>query len=69
MIEKSTEGEYRFWMRVINEFLPCGLVYIRLSGALVFDTLYKSMIYMAVFGLGTCPIMIGIYLFPKFNLG
>ena len=58
-----------FWMGVINGFLPCGLVYIALSGALVYETPQKSFIYMAVFGLGTCPVMVGCYLFPKLNLG
>ncbi len=48
---------------------PCGLVYIALSGALVYNSPDQSLIYMAIFGLGTCPVMIGYYLFPKLNLG
>ena len=56
-------------MGVINGLLPCGLVYIALTGALVYDTPQKSLIYMVIFGLGTCPVMIGCYLFPQLNLG
>ena len=58
-----------FWMGAINGLLPCGLVYIALSGALVYDNPQNSLIYMILFGLGTCPVMIGCYLFPKLNIG
>ena len=58
-----------FGMGVINGLLPCGFVYIALSGALVYETPQKGFIYMILFGLGTCPVMIGCYLFPKLNLG
>lgn len=58
-----------FWMGVINGLLPCGLVYIALSGALVYETPRNSLIYMILFGLGTFPVMIGCYLFPQLNLG
>lgn len=42
---------------LINGFLPCGLVYVALTGALATGNLTHSMLYMALFGLGTIPLM------------
>lgn len=42
----------------LNAFLPCGLVYFALVGALATGDLAQGVLYMAVFGLGTLPMMI-----------
>lgn len=42
---------------VLNGFLPCGLVYIALTGALVLGDLSQSTLYMLLFGLGTVPAL------------
>ena len=42
----------------LNGFLPCGLVYTALFGALAMGNLWDSMGYMTTFGLGTIPLML-----------
>jgi uncharacterized protein len=45
---------------ILNGFLPCGLVYIAIAGAIVSSEVYTGAIYMAIFGLGTIPVMLGL---------
>lgn len=47
---------------LVNGFLPCGMVYIALVGALSLSNLWGSIGFMLFFGLGTFPAMIGITL-------
>lgn len=42
----------------INGFLPCGLVYIALVGALLSNSVINSVLCMLMFGLGTSPSLI-----------
>ncbi|GGG35474.1 membrane protein [Croceivirga lutea] len=42
---------------VLNGFLPCGLVYMALLGAIAMGNAVSGSLYMAVFGLGTIPLM------------
>jgi len=46
----------------LNGFLPCGLVYVALGGALLVSTAWDGSIFMALFGLGTMPMLLAIYL-------
>lgn len=46
-----------FTIGVFNGFLPCGLVYVALFGALTMSTWFQSVVYMMLFGLGTIPMM------------
>ncbi len=41
----------------LNGFLPCGLVYMGVFGAISQNSLWQSALYMALFGLGTIPLM------------
>jgi sulfite exporter TauE/SafE len=41
----------------LNGLLPCGLVYIALTGAFATTTLEEGTLYMTAFGLGTLPLM------------
>lgn len=41
----------------LNGFLPCGLVYMALFAALASGNAASGSLYMAVFGLGTIPLM------------
>ena len=41
----------------LNGFLPCGLVYMALFGALASGDALQGSLYMAVFGIGTIPLM------------
>jgi sulfite exporter TauE/SafE len=47
---------------LMNGFLPCGLVYIALAGALISTSPVNGALYMLVFGLGTIPALLIISL-------
>lgn len=46
-----------FLIGVFNGFLPCGFVYLALAGAITTGTPADGALYMALFGLGTFPLM------------
>jgi len=50
---------------MLNGLLPCGLVYVALAGAVSRGAISDAMLYMAAFGLGTLPTMLGISLSGK----
>jgi sulfite exporter TauE/SafE len=50
---------------MLNGLLPCGLVYVALAGAVARGTISNGILFMAVFGLGTLPTMLGISLSGK----
>jgi sulfite exporter TauE/SafE len=41
----------------LNGFLPCGLVYMALFGAIAMGSAWQGSLYMVLFGLGTVPLM------------
>ena len=41
----------------LNGFLPCGLVYMAVFGAIGTGTIIEGSLYMLLFGLGTIPLM------------
>jgi len=45
---------------LLNGLLPCGLVYVAMTGAVAQGTWIKSVCFMALFGLGTTPTLLGI---------
>ena len=49
-----------FLIGLLNGFLPCGLVYIAVAGALVMSEYYQGALYMIFFGLGTIPMLLAI---------
>lgn len=49
------------WFGIYNGLLPCGLTYVALAGALAGGTVFKGMAYMAIFGLGTSPMMWAVF--------
>jgi uncharacterized protein len=49
-----------FLTGLLNGLLPCGLVYAALAGAIATGYATEGMAYMAFFGLGTLPLMLGI---------
>ncbi len=49
----------------LNGLLPCGLVYVAMAGAVARGTLRDAIFFMAWFGLGTMPAMLGISLSGK----
>jgi uncharacterized protein len=53
----------------LNGFLPCGLVYMAVFAAIASGNALNGGLYMAVFGLGTIPLMTSaIYLSHFFNV-
>jgi len=46
-----------FLIGFFNGFLPCGLVYMALIGAIATSTPFSGSFYMFLFGLGTVPMM------------
>lgn len=55
-----------FLIGILNGFLPCGFVYMALATALTFGAVENSMLFMAGFGIGTIPAMLGISLAGSF---
>lgn len=51
---------------ILNGFLPCGFVYIALSGAMITGDVLHGSLYMMLFGLGTVPVMLSVSLFGNF---
>lgn len=43
-----------------NGLLPCGMVYVALAATLTSSTINQSVLFMAMFGLGTLPAMMAI---------
>ncbi len=54
-----------FLLGAMNGLLPCGLVYVAVAGAVISGSLAGGIIYMALFGLGTVPIMMLLPLFGQ----
>ena len=46
-----------FTIGLLNGFLPCGLVYVALFGAIAMQSVSLGTFYMILFGLGTVPMM------------
>ncbi|MBE2228852.1 MAG: sulfite exporter TauE/SafE family protein [Ignavibacteria bacterium] len=44
---------------LLNGLLPCGFVYIGITGAIAVGSTLNGMLFMAMFGLGTLPVMLG----------
>lgn len=50
----------------LNGFLPCGLVYMAVFGAIAMGDTLNSVFYMALFGMGTIPLMTSAVYLGKF---
>ena len=59
---KKKDNPTFFTIGFFNGLLPCGLVYMAIFGALTSSTFYDGAIYMALFGLGTVPLMSAVVL-------
>jgi uncharacterized protein len=51
-----------FGIGLLNGILPCGLVYVAIAGAINTGDVVSAMIYMALFGAGTIPVMLAVSL-------
>lgn len=57
-----------FSLGIVNGFLPCGLVYMALLGAIAQPTILQAVLFMVVFGIGTSPALSAIILANQFIL-
>ena len=64
-LKKKTPDTF-FTIGFINGFLPCGLVYMAVFGAIASATAAEGSLYMAFFGLGTIPLMTAAVYFGNF---
>ncbi len=51
-----------FLIGLLNGLLPCGLVYVAIAGAINTNQVVGGAIFMAIFGLGTIPLMLAVSL-------
>ena len=54
-----------FFLGILNGLLPCGFVYLAITAAAVSADVVQGMLFMAGFGLGTVPAMVGFSFFPR----
>lgn len=71
---KSKSKGSLYLIGLFNGFLPCGMVYVALFGALATQDIALGALYMALFGLGTIPLMSLIiyvkdFVSPRFRSG
>ena len=59
---QQSSGPALFATGLLIGLLPCGLVYLALAGALSAPGVAGAATYMALFGLGTLPLMLGLSL-------
>lgn len=54
---KKKSPDTFFTIGFLNGFLPCGLVYMAVFGAIAAGNILQGSLYMAFFGIGTIPLM------------
>lgn len=54
---KNRSYKSLFIIGLLNGFLPCGMVYVALFGAIAMQSAGFGVLYMLLFGLGTVPLM------------
>jgi sulfite exporter TauE/SafE len=54
---KNKSFKSLFIIGLLNGFLPCGMVYVALFGAIAMQSAGFGVLYMLLFGLGTVPLM------------
>ena len=54
---KNKSYQSLFTIGLLNGFLPCGMVYVALFGAIAMQSVPFGIVYMVLFGLGTIPMM------------
>jgi sulfite exporter TauE/SafE len=62
LAQKSQKKQTLFLVGVLNGFLPCGLVYLAIVGAIATGDIFKGSFYMGIFGIGTIPMMLSVAL-------
>lgn len=57
---------FLFFIGLLNGFLPCGLVYLGVAGAIATGHYIKGAEFMFYFGIGTVPVMYAVAFFGQF---
>jgi sulfite exporter TauE/SafE len=65
-LANSKSSKSFLWFGIVNGFLPCGFVYVAIAGAVSTGGVLNGTIFMALFGLGTFPIMLGTSMAGKY---
>ena len=63
---KNKSYKSLFTIGLLNGFLPCGMVYVALFGAIAMQSPTLGVLYMVLFGLGTVPMMSSIVYLNSF---
>ena len=66
---KNKRNDTFFTIGFLNGFLPCGLVYMAIFGALATTNAFLGSLYMFLFGLGTIPLMTSVVYLGNFTKG
>ena len=66
---KNKRNNTFFTIGFLNGFLPCGLVYMAIFGALATTNSFSGSFYMFLFGLGTIPLMTSVVYLGNFTKG
>ncbi|AZJ35192.1 sulfite exporter TauE/SafE family protein [Tenacibaculum singaporense] len=66
---KKKGNDTFFTIGFLNGFLPCGLVYMAVFGALSTTNMLSGSLYMFLFGLGTIPLMTAVVYAGNFANG
>ncbi|MCC7464741.1 MAG: sulfite exporter TauE/SafE family protein [Saprospiraceae bacterium] len=64
MLRTNPNGS-TFSIGLLNGLLPCGMVYAALAGALASFGGAEGGVFMAIFGLGTLPLLLGVSVFSQ----
>lgn len=63
---KNKSYKSLFTIGLLNGFLPCGMVYVALFGAIAMQSESLGVLYMILFGLGTVPMMSSVVYLNQF---
>ena len=63
---KNKSYQSLFTIGLLNGFLPCGMVYVALFGAVAMQSPTLGVLYMIMFGLGTIPLMSSLVYLKNF---
>ena len=66
---KKKGNDTFFTIGFLNGFLPCGLVYMALFGALATTNPLSGSLYMLLFGVGTIPLITAVVYLVNFTKG
>ena len=66
---KKKGNDTFFTIGFLNGFLPCGLVYMAVFGAIATTNALSGSLYMFLFGLGTVPLMTAVVFLGNFTKG